>query len=508
MNFPWLLLILLTPLIGTVLLFVSQIKKYFSAKQISFYTSMVTLIFVIVASLQFDISSNAQTQLDVSFDWIPIFGISFHLALTGISLVLVGLTAVLTPIVVLACQHEGQIRSREYFMWILLTEASALAVFMARDLFLFYVVFEAMLIPIFFLVGRFGGARKNSAALKFLLFGLVGGLVMLAAVIWLYFIAVNQLGRGTFSIAALSNELKLDTWTERWLFLGFFLAFALKAPMVPGHTWLPDTAEQATPGTSTMLIGILDKVGTYAMLAILIPIFPNASKEFAPAIIILALVSIIYAALIAIAQKDMKRTFAYISISHFGFIVMGIFSFTSIGIIGATVYMVAHGLSTAALFLTAGYLMRQKDTSLINNFGGLTKTAPLLTGFFLVASLSSIALPGLAGFVGEFMVLTGTYQRNQIVAVIATLGIILAAIYMLWLYQRVFTGPENDSTKNILDLDVKQSLILTPVVVLTILFGLFPAPVIKVSETAVANTLKILKVNDPAPRIEMVKQND
>jgi len=383
-----------------------------------------------------------------------------------------------------------------------------LAVFMARDLFLFYVVFEAMLIPIFFLVGRFGGARRNSAALKFLLFGLVGGLVMLAAVIWLYFIAVNQLGRGTFSIAALSNELKLDTWTERWLFLGFFLAFALKAPMVPGHTWLPDTAEQATPGTSTMLIGILDKVGTYAMLAILIPIFPNASKEFAPAIIILALFSIIYAALIAIAQKDMKRTFAYISISHFGFIVMGIFSFTSIGIIGAMVYMVAHGLSTAALFLTAGYLMRQKDTSLINSFGGLTKTAPLLTGFFLVASLSSIALPGLAGFVGEFMVLTGTYQRNQIAAVIATLGIILAAIYMLWLYQRVFTGPENDGTKNIMDLTTKQSLILTPVVVLTILLGLFPAPVIKVSENAVANTLKVLKVNDPLPKIEMVKQND
>jgi len=379
---------------------------------------------------------------------------------------------------------------------------------MARDLFLFYVVFEAMLIPIFFLVGRFGGARRNSAALKFLLFGLVGGLVMLAAVIWLYFIAVNQLGRGTFSIAALSNELKLDIWTERWLFLGFFLAFALKAPMVPGHTWLPDTAEQATPGTSTMLIGILDKVGTYAMLAILIPIFPNASKEFAPAIIILALISIIYAALIAIAQKDMKRTFAYISISHFGFIVMGIFSFTSIGIIGATVYMVAHGLSTAALFLTAGYLMRQKDTSLISSFGGLTKTAPLLTGFFLVASLSSIALPGLAGFVGEFMVLTGAYQRNQIAAVIATLGIILAAIYMLWLYQRVFTGPENDGTKNISDLNTKQTLILTPVVVLTIIFGLFPAPVIKVSETAVANTLKVLKVSDPLPRIEMVKQND
>ena len=255
-----------------------------------------------------------------------------------------------------------------------------------------------------------------------------------------------------------------------------------------------------------MLIGILDKVGTYAMLAILLPIFPNASKEFAPLIIGFAVFGIIYAALIAIAQKDMKRTFAYISISHFGFIVMGIFSFTSIGIIGSTVYMVAHGLSTAALFLTAGYLMRQKDSALISNFGGLSKSAPLLTGFFLVASLSSIALPGLAGFVGEFMVLTGTYQRNQLAAIIGTLGIILAAIYMLWLYQRVFTGPENDGTKNIFDLNIKQSLALAPVIVLTILLGLYPAPVIKISEKSVEATLSKLEIKDPAPRIQKVSQ--
>jgi len=506
MNFPWLLIILLTPLIGTALLFVPQIKNIFNFKQIAFYSSVITLLFVVVVALQFDVTSSAQTQLDISYDWIPIFGISFHLGLTGISLVLTLLTAVLTPIVIIAAQHEGQKRTREFFMWILLTQASALAVFLARDLFLFYVVFEAMLVPIFFLVGRFGGARRNAAALKFLLFGLAGGLVMLAALIWLYFVASAQLGRGTFSIAALSNELNLNTWTERWLFLGFFLAFALKAPMVPGHTWLPDTAEQATPGTSTMLIGILDKVGTYAMLAILLPIFPNASKEFAPLIIGFAVFGIIYAALIAIAQKDMKRTFAYISISHFGFIVMGIFSFTSIGIIGSTVYMVAHGLSTAALFLTAGYLMRQKDSALISNFGGLSKSAPLLTGFFLVASLSSIALPGLAGFVGEFMVLTGTYQRNQLAAIIGTLGIILAAIYMLWLYQRVFTGPENDGTKNIFDLNIKQSLALAPVIVLTILLGLYPAPVIKISEKSVEATLSKLEIKDPAPRIQKVSQ--
>jgi NADH-quinone oxidoreductase subunit M len=386
-----------------------------------------------------------------------------------------------------------------------LVEASALAVFLARDLFLFYVVFEAMLVPIFFLVGRFGGPRRSAAALKFILFGLAGGLVMLAALIWLYFVGATQLGRGTFSITALSNELNMDVWTERWLFLGFFFAFALKAPMFPGHTWLPDTAEQATPGTSTMLIGILDKVGTYGMLAILLPIFPNASKEFAPIIIGLAVFGVIYAALVAMAQKDMKRTFAFISISHFGFIVMGIFSFTSIGMIGSTVYMVAHGLSTAALFLTAGYLIKQKDNSLINSFGGLTKIAPVMTGIFLIAALASIALPGMAGFVGEFMVLTGTFQRYQIPTIIATFGIILAAIYMLWLYQRVFTGTENKETKNIVDLNLKQTLVLSPLVVLTVLFGFYPAPVIKIAESAISNTMLQIGQTDPGPIISKVE---
>ena len=324
---------------------------------------------------------------------------------------------------------------------------------------------------------------------------------MLAALIWLYFVAVNQLGRGTFSITALSNELKLDAWTERWLFLGFFFAFALKAPMIPGHTWLPDTAEQATPGTSTMLIGILDKVGTYGMLAILLPIFPNASIEFAPVIIGFAAAGIIYGALVAIAQKNIKRTFAYISISHFGFIVMGIFSFTSIGMIGSVIYMVAHGLSTAGLFLTAGYLIRQKDNSLISNFGGVTKAAPVMTGLFLIAGLSSIALPGMAGFVAEFMVLTGTFQKYKIPAIIATLAIVLAAIYMLWLYQRVFTGTETKESSNIIDLNKKQILALSPLVALTLLFGFYPAPIIKISESTIAHTMTLIGATDPQPMI-------
>jgi len=506
MNFPWLLIILLTPLIGIGLMFLPAKRFPFSTQTIAMYTSLITLVFVIVVLLQFDASSNAVTQFDINFTWIPIFGINFHLGITGLSLVLIALTAVLTPIVILATQHEQKNRSKEYLIWILLIEASAIAVFMARDLFLFYVMFEAMLIPVFFLVGRFGGERRNFAALKFILFGLAGGLIMLAALIWLYFVTATQLGRGTFSISALTNELNLNTWTERWLFLGFFIAFALKAPMVPGHTWLPDTAEQATPGTSTMLIGILDKVGTFGMMAILLPIFPNASREFAPVIIGFAVFGILYGALVAIAQKDMKRTFAYISISHFGFIVMGIFSFTTIGMIGAIIYMVAHGISTAGLFLTAGYLIKQKNSSLISNFGGLTKVAPSLSGIFLIASLASIALPGMAGFVAEFMVLTGTFQKFQGAAIISTSGIILAAIYMLWLYQRVFTGPENKDSKSIIDLNKKQIWILSPIIGLSILFGFWPAPIVKISTPVVEFTMNQIDAKDPAPLFPKVGQ--
>jgi NADH-quinone oxidoreductase subunit M len=251
-----------------------------------------------------------------------------------------------------------------------------------------------------------------------------------------------------------------------------------------------------------MLIGILDKVGTYGMLAILLPIFPNASIEFAPVIIGFAALGIIYGALIAIAQKNIKRTFAYISISHFGFIVMGIFSFTSIGMIGSVIYMVAHGLSTAGLFLTVGYLIRQKENSLISNFGGVTKAAPVMTGLFLIACLSSIALPGMAGFVAEFMVLTGTFQKYKIPAIIATLAIILAAIYMLWLYQRVFTGTETKESSNIIDLNKKQILALSPLVALTLLFGFYPAPIIKISESTIAYTMTLVGATDPQPMIK------
>jgi NADH-quinone oxidoreductase subunit M len=366
-----------------------------------------------------------------------------------------------------------------------------------------------MLIPVFFLIGIYGGVNRSKAAIKFLMYGLAGGLIMLAAIVALTLIATAQLQRSTFDIATLSQSISLTQTQELWLFLGFFIAFAIKAPMVPLHTWLADTAEQATPGTSTMLIGVLDKIGTFGMIALVLPLFPNVSAQLAPWIIALAVVSIIYGAILAIGQKDMRRLFAYTSISHFGFIVMGIFAFTTVGIAGATLYMVAHGLSTAALFLVAGHLIKQRETSLIADYGGLTKVAPVMAGLFLMAALSALALPGMAGFVAEFMVLTGAYQRYQGAAIVATLGIILAAIYMLWLYQRVFTGPENEKSNLVKDLTSKEVMPLVPIFALLILFGFWPQPVLSTIEKSVDNVMQQVNSVDPAPlfAVENEEQN-
>jgi NADH-quinone oxidoreductase subunit M len=504
-----LLALVVVPFVGAALAPIAT--KYFkwTAKAIGLTTALVTLVLALVIAVNFDTQSSALTQFDFKVTWIDVFGISFHIGVTGIGLVLVLLTSVLTPVVLWADFHASLKRPVLYTSLILLLAASANLIFLARDLFLFYVFFEAMLIPVFFLIGIFGGANRSKAAMKFLLYGLAGGLIMLAAIVSLTLIATAQLQRSTFDIATLSSGINLTATQELWLFIGFFIAFAIKAPMVPLHTWLPDTAEQATAGTSTMLIGILDKIGTFGMIVLVLPLFPNASAQAAPWIIALAVISVIYGAILAIGQKDIRRLFAYTSISHFGFIVMGIFAFTTVGIAGATLYMVAHGLSTAALFLVAGHLIKQRETALIANYGGLTKVAPVMSGLFLMAALSALALPGMAGFVSEFMVLTGVYQRYQGAAIVATLGIILAAIYMLWLYQRVFTGPENENSKLIKDLSAKEVWPLVPVFALLIVFGFWPQPVLGTIEKSVDNLMQQINSVDPAPlfAIDAEEQN-
>jgi NADH-quinone oxidoreductase subunit M len=364
-----------------------------------------------------------------------------------------------------------------------------IGVFAANDLFLFYVFFEAMLIPVYFLIGGYGTGEKSAAAIKFLLYSLFGGLLMLASIIGIYIISSDQIG-ATFDLTQLAT-LEIDNQTENFLFLGFFIAFAIKAPLWPFHTWLPDAAKAATPGTSVLLLGVLDKVGTYGMIRFCIQLFPDASKTFTPAIITLAVISIIYGAFMAIGQKDIKGLIAFTSISHFGFITMGIFAMTTQGMSGANLYMVNHGFSTAALFLIAGWMISRRGSSTISDFGGLQRVTPVMAWSFFIAGMSSLALPGLSSFVSEFLVLVGTYTRYPVAAIIGTLGIVLAALYILIPVQKALHGPITSGNENLKDLNLREKIAISPVVLIIVFMGFYPKPVLDLinptSEKVVVN---------------------
>jgi NADH-quinone oxidoreductase subunit M len=372
-----------------------------------------------------------------------------------------------------------------------------IGVFAATDVFLFYVFFEAMLIPVYFLIGGYGVGERAAAAVKFLLYSLFGGLLMLAAIIGIYVISGNQ-GGHTFDIEKLS-QLTIDSTTQNFLFLGFFIAFAIKAPLWPLHTWLPDAAKSATPGTSVLLLGVLDKVGTFGMIRYCIKLFPESSKTFTPVIIALALISILYGAFLAIGQKDIKGLIAFTSISHFGFITMGIFAMTTQGHSGATLYMVNHGFSTAALFLVAGWISARRGSSTIADFGGLQRVTPVLAWTFFIAGLSSLALPGLSSFVSEFLVLVGTYTRYPVAAVIGTLGIVLAALYILIPVQKALHGPITPGNENLPDITRRERIAIAPVIAVIIFLGFYPKPLLDVINPASIATLTAAGFSDPVP---------
>ena len=502
-TIPWLTILGVLPLVGALVLLALPRDNARLIKQVALVFSLAALVFTVVMGLQFDADSTAAFQFVESYPWIPAFGISYSLGVDGIGLVLVALATTLVPVTILAGWNdvEDGRNVKGYFAMILVLETLMIGVFSATDVFLFYVLFEVMLIPIYFLIGRYGGPNRAYAATKFLIYSLVGGLLMLAALIGLYVVSAQQLGQGTFDFAALVG-LDIDPTTQKILFLGFFIAFAIKAPLWPFHTWLPDAAKESTPATAVLLIGVLDKVGTFGMIRYLLPIFPSASEFYAPIIIAMAVIGIIYGALVALGQTDMKRLFAYSSMSHFGFIALGIFVFTTWSMTGSTLYMLGHGLATAAVFLTAGFLMqRAGGSSAIATYGGVNKVAPVLAGFFLFAVMSAIALPGLASFVGEFLVLLGTFSRYVVVAVIASLGIVLAAAYGLRLYQKVATGPESPHVEGMRDLGGREVTSLVPVVLLTIVLGVFPAPVLNVVNPAVDRVMDSIGLTDPAPAL-------
>jgi NADH-quinone oxidoreductase subunit M len=379
----------------------------------------------------------------MSWPWIPDFGVDFALGVDGIALVMLLLIAVLMPLVVGASWRDTapERRSmRAYFAWLMLLEALLVGVFSATDVFVFYVFFEAMLIPMYFLIGSFGGPRRQYAAMKFFVYSLVGGLIMLAAVIALYVVSSSQLGHGTFAFDAL-RRLSIDPTTQRLLFLGFFIAFAIKAPLVPLHTWLPDAGAEAPIGSAVLLVGVLDKVGTFGFLRYCLPLFPDASRYFAPMVLVLAVIGVLYAALLAMGQSDMKRLVSYTSISHFGFIALGIFVFTPEAGTGAVLYMVNHGISTALLFVVVGVLINRGGSRQIADYGGVAKFAPLLAGAFFIAGLATLSLPGTNSFASEFLTLIGAFPVRPVYTILATVGIILAALYVLLMYQRTMHGP-------------------------------------------------------------------
>jgi NADH-quinone oxidoreductase subunit M len=375
---------------------------------------------------------------------------------------------------------------------------------------LFYVFFEAMLIPMYFLIGGFGqGDGRSRAAVKFLLYNLFGGLIMLAAVIGLY-VVTAQHGAGTFDFRALvalmngsvsSHRLGVDPAVLKALFLGFMFAFAVKAPLWPFHRWLPDAAVEATPATAVLMMAVMDKVGTFGMLRYCLQLFPDASTYFRPLIVVLAVIGVVYGAVVAIGQHDIMRLIAYTSISHFGFIILGIFVMTSQGQSGSTLYMVNHGLSTAAVFLIAGFLISRRGTRTIADYGGVQKVAPVLAGTFLVAALATLSLPGLAPFISEFLVLLGTFSRYWLVAAFGVTALVLSAVYMLWLYQRVMTGPVTRGNERIRDLVPRELIVVAPLIALLVVLGVYPKPVLDLINPAVSNTMTTIGQHDPAPSV-------
>ncbi|WP_462185663.1 MULTISPECIES: NADH-quinone oxidoreductase subunit M [unclassified Frankia] len=530
---PWLTIMLIVPVAGAMIVAALPRRLSTLAKQLTLGLSLAVLVLAVLATAAYD-PNKAGFQFGQSYDWIKTFGISYSVGADGISLVLILLAALLVPVVVLASWDEADAdggttgatdptgaaavgadgsgpgagtRSRRsvpaFFALLLALEAGMIGVFAATDVFLFYVFFEAMLIPMYFLIGSYGPVREQAqrsyAAVKFLLYSLFGGLLMLAAVIGLYVVSADNLGSGTFDFATL-RQMDITPEVQKLLFLGFFLAFAIKAPLFPFHTWLPDAGAQSPTGGAVLLVGVLDKVGTFGLIRYCIPLFPDAADYFAPLVLGLAVTGIFYGALLAIGQRDMKRLVAYTSLAHFGFIALGTFAFTSQAGSGAVLYMVNHGLSTGLLFMVVGFLVARRGTRDVGAYGGLARVTPVLAGVFLVAGLSSLALPGTNSFVSEFLVLMGTFTRNKPLAIVATTGIVLAAIYILYLYQRTMTGPVvHEENKVLVDLSLREKLVVAPMVALIVALGVYPKPLLDIITPTVTATYADIGKSDPAP---------
>jgi NADH-quinone oxidoreductase subunit M len=478
------------PTLGAAALLLLDGRDTRRIRQVALAVTTVTFAVSLLLWIGFD-RARPGMQFVEQRAWIPGAGISYHVGVDGISLLLVLLTTLLTPLCLLASWSQITTRVKEFLVAMCLLETGMLGVFVALDLFLFFVFWEAMLVPMYLIIGVWGGPRRVYAAVKFILYTMAGSALMLLAILTLYFL--QDRGSASFDYAAVL-QLQIAPDLQLPLFLAFALAFAIKVPMFPFHTWLPDAHVEAPTAGSVILAGVLLKMGTYGFLRFGLPLFPDAAVRLAPAIVALALIGILYGAWVSTVQPDMKKLIAYSSVSHLGFVMLGLFTFTPQGLVGGILQMVNHGLSTGALFLLIGMIYERRHSRLIADFGGLWAVLPVFSVILLVVTFSSIGLPGLNGFVGEFLILLGAFQWSRTAAVLATAGIVFAAVYLLWMYQRVIFGEvRHEETRTLPDLNAREIWTLVPLLILIVWIGVYPKPFTAVTETAVAELLQTVR---------------
>ncbi len=483
-TFPVLTALVLIPAAGVLVLLLMPRSRPDLLKLVALATSALCAALAAWLLVEFDAESAAAFGFVERYEWIGGWGVSWHAGVDGLSLFLVVMTAAMFLLVIAGVRAEHS--PKPYYAWLLLLEAGCLGTFVALDLIMFFVFFEVVLVPMYFLIGGWGHGRRAYAATKFFLFTMFGSALMLVAAVALAFLHASAAGSAvTFDLVTIAESQSLATGTARWLFLAFALAFAVKVPLFPVHTWLPDAHTNAPTAGSVILAAVMLKLGTYGLVRFGLYLFPEASVHFAPLMVTLGVIGIIYGAVAAAMQSDLKRLVAYSSVAHLGFIVIGIFAINTEGITGGVLQMVNHGVSTGALFLLVGMIYERLHTREISELGGLQKPAPRLAAVFTVVMLSSIGLPGLNGFVGELLVLLGAFNAHRWWAVVAAAGVILAAVYLLWAYQRVFHGPVSESNAGIRDLRWREGLLMAPLLVAIVLMGVYPKPVIERIEPAV-----------------------
>ena len=516
LNWPILSVITYIPVLGAIAIMIFMRRD----NTIRWFANLVVVVDFIVSLRLIPgfVKDRYAIQFVEKMPWIDSLGVQYFFGVDGISILLVLLTTFLGIWAVLSSWTAIQERVKEYYVFMLLLQAGMLGVFFSLDFILFYVFWEIMLVPMYFLIGVWGGERKLYAAIKFFLFTLAGSVLMLLAIISLYLLHYRATGEHSFEVLKLYN-LDLPLHIQRWLFLAFFVAFAIKVPMFPFHPWLPDAHVEAPTAGSVILAGVLLKMGTYGFVRFSLPLFPEATMYFMPYLIMLAIVGIIYGALTAMMQPDMKKLVAYSSVSHLGFVMLGVFALNQQGVQGGILQMINHGLSTGALFLLVGLIYERRHTRMIKDFGGLSKRMPIYAMLFMIITLSSIGLPGLNGFIGEFTILIGAFKAlwmtdvvfnapiSTLMVLLATSGIVLGAAYMLWMYQRVMFGKlDNPDNENLKDLNLREITTLVPIIVVCFWIGLYPKPFLEFMDEAVMHTVKI--ANPKAAMAEMIQMRE